>query len=112
MGNPALELEKPLTELAHVFYVQLFDEETVAQSIERIRKATSGDRIAYFYATTKRDQLVGVVPARRLLVSAPETLISAIMISPVVTIHENATLGEALELLANRRLMAVPIVDE
>ncbi len=74
-------------------------------------KPLPGDRIAYFYATTKRDQLVGVVPARRLLVSAPETLISAIMISPVITIHENATLGEALELLANRRLMAVPIVD-
>jgi len=53
-----------------------------------------------------------VVPARRLLVSTPETLISAIMISPVVTIPESATLGQALELLANRRLMAVPIVDE
>jgi magnesium transporter len=109
---PALELDKPLTELAHVYYVQLFDHETVAQSIERIREATSGDRIAYFYATTKEDLLVGVVPARRLLVSTPETLISAIMISPVVTIPETATLGQALELLANRRLMAVPIVDE
>jgi magnesium transporter len=107
-----LDLQKPLTELAHIYYVQLFEDETVAQSIERIRQATSGDRIAYFYATTKGDELVGVVPARRLLVSPPETLISAIMISPVVTISEDATLGDALELLANRRLMAVPIVDE
>jgi magnesium transporter len=112
MAIPALDLDKPLTELAHVYYVQLFDHETVAQSIERIRAATSGDRIAYFYATTKTDQLVGVVPARRLLVSTPDTLISTIMISPVVTIPETATLGDALELLANRRLMAVPIVDE
>jgi magnesium transporter len=112
MAIPALELDKPLTELAHVYYVQLFDHETVAQSIERIRVATSGDKIAYFYATTKDDRLVGVVPARRLLVSTPQTLISAIMISPVVTIPETATLGDALELLANRRLMAVPIVDE
>ena len=112
MAIPALELDKPLTELAHVYYVQLFDDETVEQSIERIREATSGDRIAYFYATTKQDELVGVVPARRLLASPPETLISAIMISPVVTIPETATLGDALELLANRRLMAVPIVDE
>jgi magnesium transporter len=112
MAIPALDLDKPLTELAHVYYVQLFDHETVAQSIERIRAATSGDRIAYFYATTKNDQLIGVVPARRLLVSTPDTLISTIMISPVVTIPETATLGDALELLANRRLMAVPIVDE
>jgi magnesium transporter len=112
MAIPALELDKPLTELAHVYYVQLFDQETVGQSIDRIRAATSGDRIAYFYATTKDDHLVGVVPARRLLVSAPEKLISDIMISPVVTIPETATLGDALELLANRRLMAVPIVDK
>jgi magnesium transporter len=112
MAIPALELDKPLTELAHVYYVQLFDQETVGQSIDRIRAATAGDRIAYFYATTKDDHLVGVVPARRLLVSAPEKLISDIMISPVVTIPETATLGDALELLANRRLMAVPIVDK
>jgi magnesium transporter len=112
MALPDLELDKPLTELAHVYYVQLFDRETVAQSIERIRAATSGDRIAYFYVTTKEDHLVGVVPARRLLVATPETLVSEIMISPVVTIAETATLGEALQLLANRRLLAVPIVDE
>jgi magnesium transporter len=112
MGIPALDLEKPLTELAHVYYVQVFEDETVAQSIARIREATSGDRIAYFYATTKEDELVGVVPARRLLVAEPGTLISAIMISPVVTIPESATLGEALGLLASKRLMAVPIVDE
>lgn len=112
MTIPALDLDKPLTQLAHVYYVQLFDEETVAQSIERIREATSGDRIAYFYATNKSDQICGVVPARRLLVSQPETLIQDIMIGPVVTIHENATLREALALLADKRLMAVPIVDE
>jgi magnesium transporter len=112
MAFPALDLGKPLTELAHVYYVQLFDQETVAQSIERIRAATAGDRIAYFYATTNDDRLMGVVPARRLLVSTPETLISSIMISPVITIPETATLGDALELLASKRLMAVPIVDE
>jgi magnesium transporter len=112
MPIPALDLDKPLTELAHVYYVQLFDDETVAQSVERIRNATSGDRIAYFYATNRGDQIVGVVPARRLLVSLPDVVISEIMIGPVVTIHETATLREALELLANRRLMAVPIVDQ
>jgi magnesium transporter len=107
-----LDLDKQLTELAHVYYVQLFEEETVAQSIDRIRDATSGDRIAYFYATTRNDQIRGVVPARRLLVSKPETRIADIMIGPVVTIPETSTLREALTLLADRRLMAVPIVDD
>jgi magnesium transporter len=110
--NPSLDLNKPLTELAHLFYVQLFEHETVAQSVERIRTATSVDRIAYFYATNANDQLVGVVPARRLLVALPGTRISEIMIGPVVTVPESATLREALETLHNKRLMAVPVVDE
>jgi magnesium transporter len=111
ISEHALDLDKPLTQLAHVYYVQLFDDETVAQSIERIRDATSGDRIAYFYATTRDDKIRGVVPARRLLVSQPDTLIAEIMIGPVITIPESSTLRDALTLLADRRLMAVPIVD-
>ena len=113
MSTPAaaLDLDTPLTKLARVDYIQLFADETVARSIDRIREATAGDRIAYFYVTNRRDQLLGVVPARRLLVAMPTTCVSEIMISPVVTVPESATLRTALEVLASRRLLAVPIVD-
>jgi magnesium transporter len=112
MGPSALELDTPLTELARVDYVQLFSEETVAQSVERIRKATAGDRIAYFYVTDRQDHLLGVVPARRLLIAAPETRLAEILISPAITVPETGTLHDALEILSSRKLMAVPIVDE
>lgn len=114
MATPAhtLDLDRPLTELARVDYVHLFEHETVSQSIERIRQATPGDRIAYFYITNRRDQLVGVVPARRLLIAHPDTRVSEVMIGSVVSVPEHETLRTALEVLASRRLLAVPIVDE
>ncbi len=107
-----LDLDRPVTELARVDYVQLFDDETVARSVERIRTAAAGDRIAYFYATNRRDQLVGVVAARRLLLADPAASLRAAITPGVITVPETATLRDALHVLSARRLMAVPIVDE
>ncbi len=112
MSSVAFELDQRLTEVARVDYVQLFCDETVAQSVARIRVATAGERIAYFYVTDREDHLMGVVPARRLIVASPETLLQEIMIGPAITVPETATLREALAVLSSRRLMAVPLVDE
>jgi magnesium transporter len=104
-------LDRPVSELAHVDYMQLFDWETVGDSLERIRAERLGERIVYFYAIGKGDKLVGVVPARRLLVNTPETLIRDILISPAVSVPEHATLREAFRIMAGRKLLAVPLVD-
>lgn len=109
--NPRPNLDRPVSELAHVDYMQLFDWETVRQSLERIRGEHLGERIVYFYAIGKGDQLVGVVPARRMIVSSEQTLIRDILISPVISIPEHATLREAFEAMAGRKLLAVPLVD-
>src|SRR5580700_5443647 len=109
--NPHLNLNCPVSELAHVDYMQLFDWETVGQSLERIRCEHLGERIVYFYAIGKGDKLVGVVPARRMIVSSEHTLIRDILISPVISVPENATLREAFETMAGRKLLAVPLVD-
>jgi magnesium transporter len=109
--NPRLNLDRPVSELAHVDYMQLFDWETVGQSLERIRGEHLGERIVYFYAIGQGDRLVGVVPARRMIVSSEHTLIRDILISPVISVHEHATLREAFETMAGRKLLAVPLVD-
>ncbi len=109
--NPRPYLDRPVSELAHVDYMQLFDWETVGQSLERIRGEHLGERIVYFYAIGKGDRLVGVVPARRMIVSSEQTLIRDILISPVISVQEQATLREAFETMAGRKLLAVPLVD-
>jgi magnesium transporter len=105
------DLDRPVSELAHVDYMQLFDWETVGESLERIRAERLGERIVYFYAVAKGDKLVGVVPARRLINNTPETLIHDILISPAVSVPEHATLREAFQMMAGRKLLAVPLVD-
>jgi magnesium transporter len=105
------DLDRPVAGLAHVDYMQLFDWETVAESLDRIRGEHLGERVVYFYAIGDGDKLVGVVPARRLLVAEPNTLIRDILVSPVVSVPPNATLREAFQAMAGRKLLAVPLVD-
>jgi magnesium transporter len=109
MSAPNLDL--PVSELAHVDYLQLFDWETIGDSLERIRSEKLGERIVYFYAIGKGDKLLGVVPARRLIINPPETLIREILVSPVISIPEHATLREAFQLMHGRKLLAVPLID-
>src|SRR5579872_5079752 len=110
-ADASQNLDRPVSELAHVDYMQLFDWETVGESLERIRSERLGERIVYFYAIGKGDKLVGVVPARRLLINTADTLIRDILISPVVSVPEHATLREAFAIMAGRKLLAVPLVD-
>jgi magnesium transporter len=105
------DLDRPVAGLAHVDYMQLFDWETVAESLDRIRGEHLGERVVYFYAIGDGDKLVGVVPARRLLVAEANTLIRDILVSPVVSVPPNATLREAFQAMAGRKLLAVPLVD-
>ena len=109
--EPLHNLDRPVSELAHVDYMQLFDWETVGDSLDRIRAERIGERIVYFYAISKGDKLVGVVPARRLIINTPETRVGDILISPVVSVPEHATLREAFQIMAGRKLLAVPLVD-
>ena len=62
---------------------------------------------------------VGVVSERDILRRVVEpclppeaTAARQIMSSPVVSIHESATLGEAVRLMAERRVRKVPVVRE
>src|ERR1051326_5501641 len=100
-------LDRPVSELAHVDYMHLLDWETVGESLKRIRAERLGERIVYFYAVTKGDHLVGVVPARRLIINQPETLIRDILISPVVSVPEHATLRDAFRIMAGRKLLEI-----
>jgi magnesium transporter len=110
-ADPRQNLDRPVSELAHVDYMQLFDWETVGESLDRIRSENLGERIVYFYAIGKGDRLIGVVPARRLIINPPETPIREIVVSPVVSVPEHATLREAFQIMAGRKLLAVPLVD-
>ena len=105
-------LTTPLRDVARRDPVRLLDTEIVGEALRRLRGENIGERIVYFYVTGPDGKLVGVLPTRRLLLSAPSTRISDVMVHPVLSLRESDSFGTALATLTGKRLLALPIVDD
>jgi magnesium transporter len=106
------DVNSALRDVACPAPVHLREAETVFQALARLRSERDGHAPVYFYVTDSVERLVGVVPTRRLLLSEPATLVGELMMYPVISVGESATFGKALALLAEQRLLALPVVDE
>lgn len=112
MGPPRLpDLDTPVRALARRDFVALRQDETVGEAIARLRADFAADRAVYFYVVGEDGRLIGVVPVRRLLLSHPSTLVDSVMVRPVVSIRGDQTFEDALRLILDRRLLALPVVD-
>ena len=63
---------------------------TVEQALASIRQRGVGEKIVYFYVVDDAEQLVGVVPTRRLLMAPLEQPLSDLMIRNVIAISPEA----------------------
>ena len=108
----APELLTPVREIARLDFVRLLAAETVAEALARLREEKVGERIVYFYVTDEDGRLLGVVPTRRLLLSAESARIRDIMVHPVISIPDSTSFGEALQTLTDKRLLALPVLDK
>src|SRR5262245_38079040 len=86
--------------------------QTVGEALTDLRVQQPQGRIIYFYVMDDADRLEGVVPTRRLLLSAPEVKIADLMVRSVVTVASTATVREACELFLAHRFLAFPVVHE
>ena len=107
----AAQLHEPIMPLAKPALVVLRPDQTIAQTLERIRASANSRSIHYFYVVDDQEQLVGVVPARRLVAAGPEQTVRDIMEDNVVAIPDWATVLIASEYFATRRLLAFPVVN-
>lgn len=107
----ASQLHEPILPLAQPPRVVLKPEQTIAQALDSIRASADAGSIHYFYVVDDHHQLVGVVPARRLLTAAPEMTVREVMVDNVVAIPDWATVLIASEYFATRRLLAFPVVN-
>jgi magnesium transporter len=103
--------DRPVLEFAHRDFARVYVNQSVAEAISTVQQSNVESRIVYFYVVDAEERLVGVVPTRRLLLSAPDTPITSIMIKNVITLPQSATLMDASELFILQRLLALPIVD-
>lgn len=86
-------------------------EQSVADALASLRTRELSEKIVYLYVTTPDGLLTGVVPTRRLLMSAPDAAIGSIMVAKVLSLPDTATVGDACECFVLHKFLALPVVD-
>ncbi len=93
-------------------YVRFTEGMTVADALLHLRRvAIDKETIYTCYVTDKNRHLLGIVTARSLLISDPETLISEIMDNSVISVNTNDDKEEVALLLDRYDFLAMPVVD-
>ncbi len=104
--------EEPILNHIQSDFGLLRQEWTVHQTIEHLRTLNIGEKIVYFYVVGENDRLVGVVPTRKLLMSAADQTLGEVMNRRVVAMPKTATVFDACEFFVLHKFFALPVVDE
>lgn len=87
-------------------------EETLARdAIQRLQQATKAETVFYVYATDREGRLTGVVSLRELLVVAPATPLSSLLVREVISVSVDTEQKEVASQVANYNLLAIPVID-
>lgn len=111
-GEGGARLDELALHHANSVFAQLRSTDTVAQALESIRRQQIDSAIFYFYVVDDDQRLRGVVPTRRLLTADPEASIASILNEASITLPATASVREGAALLAEHRLLAVPVVGQ
>jgi len=113
-ADPAIKrhLDDPITRHMRQDFSRLHVNQTVGEALDTIRQHPPEGRVIYFYVVDDDSRLQGVVPTRRLLLSALDKKVADIMVREVITISHQATVLNACEFFTLHRLLAFPVVDE
>lgn len=95
-----------------VEYVDLKENQTVAEAIERIRKVgLDSETINICYVLDTKRTLVGTVALRYLLLSEPEAVIGEMMHKNVISLHTLMDQEEVARQFKKYEFTAMPVVD-
>ena len=92
-------------------FVAVREDANVAEAIEHIRKAASGEGAFYLYVVDDHDHLVGLVPLHRLLAADAATPIRAIRTDDVESVRVDTDQEEVARLVQHYNLIQIPVVD-
>lgn len=106
-----LNLERKVQEFIFPCGSVVRGNQSVEQTLFDIRNRDIQERIFYFYVVDGSLLLKGVVSTRALLLAQPHVQISALMDADVIAVQAESTLNDALNLLVNKKLLALPVVD-
>ncbi len=99
--------------LMHAGYVRVSPDITVEEAIAEIRQqAGQVEMIYYAYVLDESQRLIGVVSFRELLSAERSRKVRELMRTDYVFVLEDADQETVAQLLAKRRLLAVPVLDQ
>lgn len=105
------DMSRPVTAFMRTDFIAVAADDTVARTLTKLRRADLGQKIIYLYVVEADGVLVGVLPTRRLLMSAPDLPVRDIMQTPVLSVPDSGSLLLACEMFVMHRLLAFPVVD-
>ncbi len=87
-------------------------EQTVGETIERLRAVVKKALVTYGWVVDDAGKLVGVVVFRELLFATHEQLVSEVMLTDPFSLRPEMTLTEAMRAALERHFPAYPVCDE
>lgn len=82
------------------------------QAIEALRAIAADAEVTnYVYVLDRQDHLLGVLSLRNLVLAQPQEPVQNLMIAPAVSVTTDTDIQAAANLLRDRNLMALPVVD-
>jgi len=90
--------------------VSLTPDLTAQQAITAIRKAPR-EALHYLYVTKRDGELVGVLNMRDLLLASPRDPIRPLIQQPVISVPATTDRDDVIELMTERKFLALPVVD-
>lgn len=107
-----LDLNQEIKDCLDPNYLSLKSDWTVKTAIAHIRAQPEEVKLRYFYITDPIGKLIGVVSSHLLLTHDDNIPLSEVMDSDTITIHLNDKLKDAITIMKEHRLVAVPVVDD
>jgi len=104
-------LQDSVTAHMRADFALIRQDQTVAEALASLRASQPTGRVIYFYVADATGKLVGVLPARRLLLADAGTPVAGVMVKRVLAIPQTATVLDACEFFTLYKLLAFPIVD-
>lgn len=97
----------------HTHFLAVPKGTTIEGTLEAIHDAPGEiENRSYVYVVNNEGSLVGVVSIKDLIRSEPASSIDLLMNTEVVAVHPDAPVVESSQLLRNRRLQMLPVVEQ
>ncbi len=92
-------------------YLSVTAEQTATEAIEAIRGTPDAEVIRYLYVVNEREELVGVLSLRDVIVARPGAGLAAIARTDVISVRTDTDQEEVARVLDKYDFAAIPVVD-